>query len=218
MKLKYLFFLSVVLSLMATSCGGGGVKVTPTSMPTAAPEPTQTPQPTKQPGLPDVQLRASDLPEGYKLLTAEEAQSLGLEGIEEKFGASITGGAPSSSAVFVNQSQNDFGIVISILSNPLSAKLITSLAAILSQPKVAEKELLSGANMKTMVVKPEYSGLGDGSIGVTATTEDGFMLDAIIAYRNSAFMMVMYMYSGVSKVDLKTLVQKLDDRVKTLPK
>ncbi len=210
MKFKYLICLSVVSITILTSCGGG-VQVSPTPVPTSTVEPTQV----KPPDLSAVQLKADDLPDGYKQLTDEEAKELGLVDIDKSF-SSIAEGANTHAAFYLNQSQNNFGIIITILAHPLSTKLVTSLAAEMSNPEVAAEDILkSMKDIKNPTIKTEYSGIGDGSFGISGAFEsNAMMMDIIMAYSGNTMEIVMYMYTNVSKVDLKSVAQKLDEHVR----
>jgi len=194
MKFKYICFISIIASLLLAGCGGGSV------------QPTQTPQPTKEPEISEVLLKADDLPGGYKQLTDEEISRMMWPDTRKLF-SSITEDAPSKSTVFLNQSQNEFGIIVVLLAHPVSTKTITSLVAGMSQPD------LFMTNIK-FTLKPEYSGIGNESLGLlTEVAGDHYFQEFIVAYRNNSVMAVTYLYTDNPKVDLKSLAQKLDIHV-----
>jgi len=194
MKFKYICFISIIASLLLANCSSGIV------------QPTQTLQPTKEPEISEVLLRADDLPGGYKKLTDKEISSMMWPDPREIF-RRITEDAPSKSTVFLNQSQNEFGIIVVLLAHPVSTKTITSLVAGMSQPD------LFMPNIK-FTLKPEYSGIGNGSLGLlTEVAGDHYFMEYIVAYRNNSVMAVTYLYTDNPKVDLKSLAQKLDIHV-----
>ena len=194
MKFKYIFFMSIIASLLLANCSSGIV------------QPTQTLQPTKEPEISEVLLRADDLPGGYKQLTDKEISSMMWPDPREIF-RRITEDAPSKSTVFLNQSQNEFGIIVVLLAHPVSTKTITSLVAGMSQPD------LFMTNIK-FTLKPEYSGIGNESLGLlTEVAGDHYFQEFIVAYRNNSVMAVTYLYTDNPKVDLKSLAQKLDIHV-----
>jgi len=214
MKYLKLGILWMLIGSVLIACAGSGPQATP------APKPTETPQPTKVLTVEDVFLKTSDLPEGYTELSKEDLEKLQLTGIEEET-RSMFKDTPTKTVVYLNQKSNNFGIIVQVVAYPMAKAKILELAAGISSPDIINKEIVGNLGVKNAVIKPEYSGIGDGSIGLYALMGEEYnnlLLDMIISYRENAAFVLMFYRLGTTSVDLKSLAQTVDGRVQQLPK
>jgi len=216
MKYLKVGILWMLIGSVLIACAGSGPQATPAPKPTE----TVTPQPTKVLTVEDVFLKNSDLPEGFTEQSKEDLEKLGLSGIEEDT-RDMFEGTPTKTAVYLNQKSNNFGIIVQVVAYPMAKAKILELAAGISSPDIINKEIVGNLGVKNAVIKPEYSGIGDGSIGLYAEMGEEYnnlLLDMIISYRENAAFVLMFYRLGSTSVDLKSLAQTVDGRVQQLTK
>jgi len=156
----------------------------------------------------------ADLPQGYQPLSDENLQMLGMT--REQFSASFSAMSmnlkPVSFSTFMNPDPNNLGMFFAMVLYPLSKDDIRSWDNQIQDVEKTATDLAAGMGEGIVLMpRPEYTGIGDGSIGFVTNLE-GLKVEIILVRRNDTAMLLMseFLQTGV---DLFSLALKLDQRV-----
>ena len=213
MKTTTLFSVFLITGIILAGCGAGVPVNTATPVNTPTPENTATPVYTPTPrnitnaDLTNITLKTEDLPVGIHRFTEDEIKSIGFnfKALAEAYGLS-----PKlvKLDVYGENPQRGELLIIEIFY-PMSAELVTQIAAVISYP--GELAKLSIDDVKML---PNLSGIGNGSIGLSGILNKMDKVNVLFIYQNNTVILIMDTYQSETSIfDLKAIGQKIDQYV-----
>lgn len=166
--------------------------------------------PIAEPALPSTvqtygmaRLQVDDLPDGYRELTEQELQDLGLSSSQftTAFAGMLTNAKPENFAAFISTSGR-FEVVVSMLMAPLTSLEGAAIDLYLRDPMRFADDFASAAGASDLMLDESALPVGDSSSSVTFSLPD-YPLDlngGVTASRNAKVLQIaLLFYPGGSK-------------------
>ena len=199
MKFRFVIILGILFSLILAGCATANTKT------------------DVEKNLDYVKLTADDFPEGFKELSDSQVKQMGItpESLAKTFGSFFLAAKPKNLTVFTNPGSANGAIVQALIFYPLSMGDIRGWDGQVKDPNKIAQDIASGAGQGTLVIpKPEYSGLGDSSVGFSIIYTDNSKVDFIHFRRNTTSSLILIKYTDNLPVDIAQLAEKLDERIR----
>jgi hypothetical protein len=198
MKFRFVIILGILFSLILAGCATSNTKT------------------DVEKNLDSVKLAAGDFPEGFKELSDSQVKQRGItpEGLAKAFEVFFIVAKPINLTVFTNPGDTNGALVFALIFYPLSMGDIRGWDGQVKDPNKIAQDIASGGGQGTLVIpKPEYSGLGDSSIGFSIIYTDNSKVDFIHFRRNTTASLILIKYTDNLPVDIAQLAGKLDERI-----
>jgi hypothetical protein len=217
MKHSTFFSICLIFGIILSGCAAGAVVNTAAPVNTAVPTvPANTPAPLNitTVDLTNVFLKTEDLPTGFHKFTDAEMKSMGVTSLMTTTTSFIKsmvkpfdGVVDLVKADLYGKSTTKVDFLINVFFYPLSSASIFQIDMGFSNPAIIS-QFLKGAQ-----VLPEYSGVGNSSIGLAQTVQ-GYKLSILVFRRNNTMSALVEVdQTGVANYDLKAMGQKIDQYV-----
>lgn len=220
--MKYTTFFSIwlIAGIILAGCAAGALVNTAAPANTAVPTYTVVPTNTSAPintttvDLTNVFLKTEDLPIGYHRFTDAEMKSMGISNLMAMTTSMVksmvkpfAGVADLVKTDLYGKDTKTVEFLVNVFFYPLSPTSIFQIDMGFSNPAIISQFL------KDVQILPNFSGVGDSSLGLTAIVQ-GYNLKLIVFRRNNTMIaLVEVNQSGTSNFDLKTMGQKMDQYV-----
>lgn len=168
-----------------------------------------------EPDLSNVILTIDDLPGNFQPLPLESLGKIGFDQntLTNTFQGAFTNAQPYNFTVYMNPDANQVEVILSILFSPLSKDEVRTWDAQVDNPEQAAYDFSLGVSGDSQaVIKPEYSGIGDKSIGFISAHE-GFHMETLLVRRNRTISLLLLMYMNSTHLNLRQLAIVLDQRL-----
>jgi len=168
-----------------------------------------------EPDLSNVVLTIDDLPGNFQNLPIESLEKIGFgqNTLTTAFQGAFTNAQPHNLTAYMNPDANQVEVILSILFSPLSQDEVRTWDAQVDNPEQAAYDFSLGVSGDSQaIIKPEYSGIGDKSIGFI-TTDEGFNMETLLVRRNRTISLLLLMYMNSTQLNLRQLAIVLDQRL-----
>lgn len=165
--------------------------------------------------LTNVELVISDLPINFQPLPTESLEKIGFNQgtLVNAYQEAFTTAQAHNFSAYMNPDANQVEIILSVFFSPLSQVEIREWDAQVDNPEQAAYDFSVGIGVDSQtVIKPEFYGVGDKSMGFI-TNKGGFYMETLLARRNNTVSLLLLMYMNSSHVDLYQLAKVLDQRL-----
>jgi hypothetical protein len=220
MKFTTFFSICFMTSMILAGCSTGAVVNTTSPSNTAVPANTAIPANTPAPlnittvDLTNVFLKTEDLPAVYHKFSDSEMKSMGIADFMATTTSFIKamvkpfdGVVDLVKADLYGKNTTTMDFLVNVFFYPLSSSSIFQVDMGFSNPAII------GQFLKDVQILPDYNGVGNSSIGLSAVVQ-GYNLRIIVFRRNNTMVaLVEANQSAASVFDLKSVGQKMDQYV-----
>jgi len=214
MKRITFFSICLIAGILLAGCAAGAAVNTAAPANTAVPTSTPVPLNTTTVDLTNVFLKTEDLPTGFHRFTDAEMKSMGITNLMTMTTSMVSsmvkpfaGVADLVKADLYGKNTKTVEFLVDTFFYPLDPASIAQIDMGFSNPAIISQFL------KDTQVLPNFSGIGNSSIGLTAIVQ-GYNLKLIVFRRNNTMIaLVEANQSAASIFDLKAIGQKMDQYV-----
>jgi hypothetical protein len=220
MRFTTFFSICFMTSMILAGCSTGGVVNTSSPSNTAIPANTASPTNTPAPlnittvDLTKVFLKTEDIPAGFHKFTDAEMKSMGIADFMATTTSFIKamvkpfdGVVDLVKADLYGKNTTTVEFLVNVFFYPLSSSSIFQIDMGFSNPAII------GQFLKGAQILPDFSGVGNSSIGLAQTVQ-GYNLKILVFRRNNTMIaLVEANQSAASVFDLKAVSQKMDQYV-----
>jgi hypothetical protein len=195
-----MFVVLLVMAFVLSACGGA--TPTPAKVFTAA-------------DFKPVTLTAADFPQGFEILTAADAQSMGLDlSSFEGSMAAFTKAGVVNTVVAMNSSMDAFQVVVAFVLAPMTSDEAAAFDKELDNPESAKTQSASGLGGQADFLAGADK-IGDKSIGFDLTIDSGGVTlrgELVISRRGAGLQMIVLLWleTATKQVNAVDLAKKLD--------
>lgn len=214
MKCITFFSIWLMASIFLVGCSAGAVENSTSPANTAIPANTPVPLNITTVDLTNVFLKNGDLPVGYHKFSDAEMKSMGVSNLMTMTTSFVKAMVKPFDGV-VNLVKTDlYGkntktveFLVNVFFYPLSSSSIFQIDMGFSNPEII------GQFLKGAQILPDFSGVGNSSIGLAQTVQ-GYNLRIIVFRRNNTMVAFVEANQNAASVfDLKAIGQKMDQYV-----
>jgi hypothetical protein len=214
MKRTTFFSICFITGILLAGCAAGTPDNTAAPANTAVPTNTPVPLNITTVDLTNVFLKTEDLPAGFHKFTDAEMKSMGVTDLMAMTTSMISsmvkpfaGVADLVKADLYGKNTKTVEFLVNVFFYPLSPSSIFQIDMGFTNPAII------GQFLKDVQILPDFSGIGNSSIGLTAIVQ-GYNLKLIVFRRNNTMIaFVEANQSAASVFDLKAIGQKMDQYV-----
>jgi hypothetical protein len=170
-----------------------------------------------EPNLSNVILTIDDLPGNFQNLPMESLEKIGFgqNTLTTAFQGAFTNAQPHNFTAYMSPDANQVEVILSMLFSPLSQDEVQAWDAQVDNPEQAVYDFSVGMGVDSQSqIKPEYSGIGDKSIGFISN-HGGFYMETLLVRRNRTVSLFLLMYMNSTQLDLRQMATVMDQRLVT---
>lgn len=142
-------------------------------------------------------LQLDDLPDGFRELTEQELQDLGLSSSQftSSFNGMLSKGKPENFAAFINTG-GSFEVIVSVLVAPLTSLETAAVDLYLRDPSRLAGDFASSAGVSNLTIDQNAASVGDSSSSATFSLPDSplEMNGALTASRHDEVLQIALLF------------------------